>query len=351
MTMNIQELVRPNIRDLQPYSSARDEYEGEASVFLDANENALGSVPGGNRNRYPDPLQHEVKKKLAEFRGTNPANIFLGNGSDEAIDLLFRVFCEPGKDSCVIFTPTYGMYEVSAKINDVTVVRIPLTGSFDLPDPSAVLAGEEVKKAKLMFLCSPNNPSGNLLNKDRVQALLEGFRGIVVLDEAYIDFSLNDSLLSAVDKYDNLVVLQTFSKAWGMAALRLGIAYANEEIIGYLNKVKPPYNVNAYTQEQALVALQHTGLLQEHISLLVKNREKLVEDLRDIPGVEEIYPSDSNFILVKIKNSIDLYNYLVKQGIIVRNRNAVVPGCLRITTGTVRENQRLTEAIKTFQGI
>lgn len=345
----IEKLVRANIRALKPYSSARDEFKGEASVYLDANENSFGSPLAENYNRYPDPLQLELKEKISQIKGVPPQNIFFGNGSDEAIDLLFRIFCEPKVDTAIICPPTYGMYEVSANINDVGVKRINLLTNFEL-DVEQILANSDAH-TKLLFICSPNNPTANSFHGDDVELLIQKFPGIVVIDEAYINYSKQKSAIRFLTEYENLVVLQTFSKAWGLAALRLGMAFASQSIIDYMNKVKPPYNVNQASQELAMKALDNIEWVNQHIRETIAERKKLEEELKQNPLVEKIHPSDANFILVKVKDAHGIYEYLVSQGIIVRDRSRVTlcEGCLRITVGTKPENVILLEALKQYK--
>ncbi len=348
MSFDLDSLVRPNIRRLKPYSSARSEFAGSAEVFLDANENALGSAADGPFNRYPDPLQKELKRKIATLKGTEPQNIFIGNGSDEAIDLLFRIFCRPGIDGCIICPPTYGMYEVSADINDIAVTKIPLTPDFRLDVPSvlsAINAG-----TKLIFICSPNNPTGNLMDREDVVKIASEFRGVVVVDEAYIDFSSSASLIGEIENFPNLVVLQTFSKAWGMAGLRVGIAFANVEIIGLMNRVKPPYNVSGIAQDAAINASRRLADVENWIRQTLLERDRLTVGLSSFPFMQTIYPSDSNFLLVKVDDANSMYKYLLAEGIVVRNRNnvALCEGCLRITVGTPDENTRLLEALERY---
>lgn len=345
--MEIQKLVRPNIKALAPYSSARDEFKGEAQAWLDANENSLGTVSGGEWNRYPDPYQLAVKEDLAKIKGVVPQQIFIGNGSDEAIDLLFRIFCQPGSDKVVSFTPTYGMYKVSAAINDAEMIEIPLTSEFQLPDFNSIK--DKVEHCKLLFICSPNNPTANLIKAELIESYLLNFQGIVVLDEAYIDFASDASFASRLQEYPNLVILQTFSKAWGLAALRLGIALASPEIITYLNKVKPPYNINAYSQQKALEALQNVKALNETIAFLNGLREELNSQLSELALVKKIYPSDANFILIQVDDPNALYEYLTELGIVVRNRHSVVAGTLRITVGSDLENELLIDALKKYR--
>src|SRR6201991_3548188 len=315
---DINNILRENIKRLVPYSSARDEYQGEASVFLDANENAFGSPLDQQFNRYPDPLQYDLKKRLSEIKGVPARNIFLGNGSDEAIDILFRSFCNPGVDNVILVPPTYGMYEVSANINDVEARKVQLTSEFQLNLEGIAEAID--KNTKLIFICSPNNPTGNSINRDDVETLLANFNGIVVVDEAYINFSRQKTFIQDLTEYANLVVLQTLSKAWGLAGLRVGMAFASEEIIEVMNKVKPPYNVNEASQQLALQALGNVSLVNGWIKETLLQRDRLVLTLKDFDFVVDIYPSDANFILVKTTDPKGIYNYLVQQGIIVRDR-------------------------------
>ena len=344
MTFDLQSLVRGNIRRLKPYSSARSEFAGAAEVFLDANENAFGSPAGFGYNRYPDPLQTTIKERLASIKGIDPSQMFVGNGSDEAIDLLFRIFCEPGRDEVMICPPTYGMYRVSADINDVAVREIRLTGEFQL-DVSAIFAGISTR-TKLIFICSPNNPTGNLMPRESVIEIALKFSGIVVVDEAYIDFSSEPSLISELANLQNLVVLQTFSKAWGMAGLRVGLAFANPAIIGLMNRAKPPYNVSGIAQKAVVEALDDRERVEQWIAAALQQRTVLVETLSRFDFVETIYPSDANFILVKVSDANVIYHFLLEEKIVVRNRNNVelCEGCLRITVGTPEENRRLLEA-------
>ncbi|MEO3403171.1 histidinol-phosphate transaminase [Mucilaginibacter sp. CAU 1740] len=346
---DINNILRENIKRLVPYSSARDEYQGEASVFLDANENAFGSPLDQQFNRYPDPLQYDLKKRITEIKGVPPRNIFIGNGSDEAIDILFRAFCNPGVDNVVLVPPTYGMYEVSANINDIETRKVNLTEDYQLNVEGIAEAVD--KNTKLIFICSPNNPTGNSINRDDIQTVLANFRGIVVVDEAYINFSRQKSFIQELTEYANLVVMQTLSKAWGLAGLRVGMAFASEEIIEVMNKVKPPYNVNESSQQLALAALANVGQVNEWIKETLAQRDRLVLALKDMEFVVDIYPSDANFILVKTTNANGIYDFLVKQGIIVRNRSKVelCEGCLRITVGTPDENTILLDTLKTFK--
>lgn len=342
--MNLTLLVRKNVLALKPYSSARDEFEGEASVFLDANENPYSN----NYNRYPDPHQRKLKEVISKIKSVKPDQIFIGNGSDEAIDLLFRAFCEPGVDNVIIPEPTYGMYSVSAAINAVDVKSVRLTADFDV-DVEAVLkvAGAN---SKLLFLCSPNNPSGNLLSFEKVKVLIQKFNGIVVVDEAYIDFTGYEGFMPLLNQYSNLVVLQTFSKAWGLAGLRLGLCFASDEIISVLNKIKPPYNIGSHTQQIALEKLKGIDLKDIQVKEVISERTKLAAELKSIDKVVYIYRSDANFILVKIKSARQVYRSLLKKGIVVRDRSNVVlcDDCLRITVGTPEENSKLVEALRTL---
>ncbi len=342
--MKIQNLVRENIRKLKPYSSARHEFTGSADVFLDANENPFEN----GLNRYPDPLQWALKEQLSDLKGVPPENIFLGNGSDEVIDLLIRIFCEPRVDHIVILPPTYGMYQVSASIADVEIREVPLTRDYQ-PDVEAVLAAAG-PHSKILFLCSPNNPTGNDFEPDRLRRLIAAFPGIVVVDEAYIDFSDSPGCRQWLPEFPNLVVMQTFSKAWGLAAIRLGMAFASTEIISLLNKVKPPYNINKLTQQTALEALQEHSDTQEKIRHILAERQILAAALESLPFVESVYPSNANFILIKVPDPKGLYDYLASHGIIVRNRSNVLlcEGALRITVGTAEENERLVTAMKKY---
>ena len=347
---NLNELVRENIKRLTPYSSARDEFKGEASTFLDANENSFGSPLTHWYNRYPDPLQLKVKERLSAIKGIASSNIFLGNGSDECIDLLIRAFCEPAVDNIVICPPTYGMYEVSANINDVPVKKVPLTPDFQLN--LEALANAIDGNTKLIFLCSPNNPTGNSLHRDDVEALLNNYFGLVVIDEAYINFSKFKSFTRELPEYPNLVVMQTLSKAWGLAALRIGMAFASEQIIGILNKIKPPYNINQASQELALEALNNVQEVNDMIREIVNERFLLEKNLRELAVVRKIHPSDANFLLVEVTQPVSIYRYLLTKGIVVRDRSRVelCEGCLRITVGTPHENKLLLAALGDFPG-
>ncbi len=346
---NLQNLLRENIKNLTPYSSARDEFQGEASIYLDANENAYGSPLETNYNRYPDPLQFNVKTKITAIKGVPPRNIFLGNGSDEAIDILFRSFCRPGIDNVILVPPTYGMYQVSANINDIEVQNIPLTNEYQLNLEG--IAEVINPNTKLIFICSPNNPTGNSINREDVETLLANFNGIVVVDEAYINYSRQKSFIQELTEYGNLVVLQTLSKAWGLAGLRIGMAFASEEIIEVFNRVKPPYNINEASQKLALQALDNISQVNSWIKETLLERDKLVLGLKNLSFVIDIYPSDANFILVKTASPKAIYQFLVEKGIIVRDRSKVelCEGCLRITVGTPVENTQLLHTLTAFE--
>lgn len=340
--MKLNELVRPNIVKLKPYSCARDEFQGEASAYLDANENPLNAP----WNRYPDPLQKALKEKVAALKGVRTEQLFFGNGSDEPIDLIVRIFCEPGVDNIVAMDPSYGMYQVCADINNVEYRKVLLNEDFTL-DASALLSATD-PKTKVIFLCSPNNPTGNDLNISEINRILETFSGIVVVDEAYIDFSSRESLLNNLDNHPNLIVLQTFSKAWGMAAVRLGMAFASPDIINFLNKVKYPYNINLLTQNFVSAELAELERKNDWVDLILQQRADLIVALDKLPVVQHIYPTDANFILVKVADANAVYRYLVDERIIVRNRNTVslCLGCLRITVGLPEENELLINALK-----
>lgn len=339
--MDVRNLQRENIKNLKPYSTARDEFKGQASVYLDANENSFGSPLPANYNRYPDPLQLDLKAAIGKIKGVPIENTFLGNGSDEAIDLLFRAFCNPKEDNVIILPPTYGMYEVSANINDVEVRKVSLLPDFQLDLEK--IAETIDAKTKIIFICSPNNPTGNSLNRVDIETILANFEGLVVIDEAYINFAKQKTFIQELTEYANLVVLQTFSKAWGLAALRLGMAFSSTHVIDILNKVKPPYNINQATQDLALVALENVQQVNEWIKITVSERERLSNALSRLDIVTKVYPSDANFILVAIQNAHNVYHQLVDKGIIVRDRSKITlcDDCLRITVGTVEENNEL----------
>lgn len=341
----LQELTRPNVWRLKPYSSARDEYNGAAaSVFLDANENPY-NMP---HNRYPDPMQRELKTELSKIKKVNPDSIFLGNGSDEAIDLVFRAFCEPRVDNVVAIDPTYGMYQVCAEVNDVAYRKVLLDEQFQFSADKLLAAADE--HTKLIFLCSPNNPTGNDLLRSEIEKLIQQFEGLVILDEAYNDFSEAPSFLEQLDKYPNLIVLQTFSKAWGCAAIRLGMAFASPEIIGILSKIKYPYNVNLLTQKQAMEMLHRYYEIERWVKTLKEERESLEAAFAALPCTVKMFPSDANFFLVRVTDAVKIYHYLVAKGIIVRNRHSVslCGNCLRVTVGTRLENEKLIEAMKEY---
>jgi len=337
---DIMNLVRENVKALSPYRSARDEFQGEAAISLDANENPFDHQ---TLNRYPDPYQRKLKQKISALKGVEESSIFLGNGSDEAIDLLIRAFCEPGKDSMLIFTPTYGMYQISADINAVETVEVPLKADFQIDLEKAL----EVD-AKLTFICSPNNPTGNAMDTETVETILRNSKGMVIVDEAYIDFSKRESWTRQLEEFPNLVVLQTFSKAYGMAAIRLGMAFANAEVIEILNKIKPPYNVNGLTQNFALDALENGASVKSEIEMILKERAEMKVALKKFTALKRIYPSEANFLLIEIDRATELYRYLAEKGIVVRDRSKQVKDALRITIGTPSENKTLIQNIKSF---
>jgi len=341
-------LMRPHLRKLVPYSSARHEYQGTATVMLDANENAHGSPLGGMLHRYPDPDQAVLKARLAEVLDTTPERLFIGNGSDQAIDLLLRVFCEPGRDRVIICPPTYGMYAVSAATNDVEVVTVPLDADFQ-PDVDAILAAAN-ERSKLLFLCSPNNPTGNSLRTNDITRLLEGFPGIVVLDEAYVDYSAEGSRAALLEHNPNVVLLRTLSKAWGCAGLRLGMAIARPELIAILDRVRPPYNLSAPVAALALEALSKEGRMNESVDLSIASRENLAIELAALPSVQHVFPSDANFLLVRLADAKAVFRFLTERGIVVRDRGKEpgCEGCLRITVGTEEENKLLIDTLRTW---
>ena len=340
--MEIKELLRDNIRRLAPYSCARDEFKGEASVYLDANESPYDN----GTNRYPDPLQSEVKTLLSPIKKVRPSQIFLGNGSDEAIDLVYRIFCRPGFDNVVAPAPTYGMYQVCADINDIEYRAVPLADGYQLDMPAMKAAIDQNTKA--IWLCSPNNPTGNVFAKEDLLWFLDNVNAMVVVDEAYIDFSDKGTMVEMLDKYPNLIVLQTFSKAWGQAAIRLGIALASEEVIGYFNKVKYPYNVNILTQQHAIKVLNDVDRKERNVAEILAQRDILRDLLLSVTCVKEVYLSDANFLLCRVSDADAIYAYLQHKGIIVRNRNRVTlcANCLRITVGTPTENAEIYETLK-----
>ncbi|MEO6327881.1 MAG: histidinol-phosphate transaminase [Ginsengibacter sp.] len=358
MDFNLQNLVRENIKSLKPYSSARHDFKGEASVFLDANENSYGSpvfLPspinedsGTRFNRYPDPLQWQLKFAISRVKGVPAENIFVGNGSDEIIDLAYRIFCKPGEDNVIICPPTYGMYEVSANINDAEIRKVNLTEDFQLNTEEILDTADA--NTKLIFICSPNNPTANNMKRVDVELLLNNFPGIILMDEAYINFSRQKTFVQELTEYPNLVVMQTLSKAWGLASLRLGLAFASLDIIDLFNKVKPPYNINEASQQLALQALEKTQQINEWIKEIVEQRKLLTEKLQGLPFVEKVYESDANFLLVKVMDANVLYDYLSAKGIVVRNRSReeMCENCLRITVGTPAENEVLIKRLIFF---
>ena len=348
MSFQLQTLLRPNIEKLVPYSSARDEFHGEARIFLDANENSIGSPLMKWYNRYPDPYQHKLKQKISQVKGVPPENIFIGNGSDECIDLLYRSFCNPGKDNVIIVPPTYGMYEVSAAINDVEVRKAPLLENFQLDLLHMETLVDE--HTKIIWICSPNNPTGNAMQHEDIETILNNFNGLVVVDEAYINFARQRSFISLLNEYPNLVVMQTLSKAWGLAGLRLGMAFASAEIVAVLNKVKPPYNISEPVQDLVLQALDRLEEVNEMIREIVRERERLATALKALALVQHVYPSDANFLLVRVADARAVYEYLLANQIVVRDRSKVIlcDNCLRITVGTARENDELLNVLNAF---
>lgn len=341
---DLQTLIRPSVARVKPYSSARDEFHGQALVYIDANENPNPTA----FNRYPDPHQHTLKQRLSEIKQVPEDQLFIGNGSDEVIDLILRAFCEPGLDQIIVCQPTYGMYAVSAAINNVEVIGVSLEDDYDMN--VAALAGRATERVKVIFLCSPNNPTGNLLSKGKVIQLIQQFRGLVVIDEAYIDFSEDMGFVPYLSQYPNLIILQTLSKAWGLAGLRLGIGIASPSIVGVLNRIKPPYNISSVSQELALKALANEARTRTWISEIIKERKRLEKELIGLPGVEKVHPSDANFLLVKVEAAKAAYQYLISRGIVVRDRSdvALCGGCLRITVGTPHENDLLLQAWRQF---
>ena len=343
-TFDLTDWVRPNVLKMKAYSSARSEFTGKADIYLDANEHPVET----GLNRYPDPLQKKLKIRISKIKSVDPKNIFLGNGSDEVIDLLIRIFCQPRIDNIITLPPTYGMYKVSAALSDVTIQKVPLTPDFQ-PDVPSILEKAD-QQSKLLFLCHPNNPTGNNMSEEAIRSLLSQFSGIVVVDEAYIDFSEQQSCISLLEEFPNLVVMQTFSKAWGLAGIRLGMAFASEAIIQLLNKVKPPYNINSLTQEVALKALDNVEQKDQYLKHILAQREILKTELIALPFVQKIFPTDTNFLLVKMDEPVKVYHYLLEQKIIVRDRSQTLmcEGCLRFTVGTTQENNQLIEALQNF---
>lgn len=344
--MDIQKLLRPNIAKMTPYSSARDEFDNVADVYLDANENPFEN----GVNRYPDPYQKTVKDRLAEIKGISTDKILIGNGSDEVLDLIYRAFCEPKQDNVISHNPSYGMYPVLCEINDVELRKVNLEAGFKLSADKMLEASDE--NSKLFFICSPNNPSGNLLAKEEIEKILESQKGIVVIDEAYIDFAKTDSWLTALDKYPNLIVCQTLSKAWGMAGLRMGMCFASEEIISVLNAIKPPYNVNILSQEAALKALNNEEEFKANLETILSEKVKVEEALKGFDCVKELFASDANFVLARVDDANALYDFLLERKVIVRNRTKeyLCENCLRFTIGTPEENLRLIEGIEAYCG-
>jgi histidinol-phosphate aminotransferase len=340
--VDINKLVRGNVIRLTPYSSARDEFSGKSGIFMDANEN-----PYGNLNRYPDPYQRDLKKAISKVKGVEEEKIFLGNGSDEIIDLCFRIFCNPGIDKVLTFTPTYGMYQVSASVNDIEVIRIPLNENFQI-DMNRVSPLFSDKNLKLIFICSPNNPTGNAMNYPDVEKILSNFEGIVVIDEAYIDFSEKPSFIRLIERYPNLIIMQTFSKAFGLAAARIGMAFSNRSVIQYFNKLKPPYNISTINQKAVLSKLERIEEYKTQVIKIKKERERLSSNLIKMKITEKVFPSDANFLLVKVKNADYIYKTLVNKNIITRNRSSIINNCLRITIGKKSENDKLVKALKSI---
>lgn len=347
--INIENLLRENIKKLKPYSTARDEYTGSIGIFLDANENSFGSIPDGELHRYPDPHQKMIKNKLSKIKNIKYENIFIGNGSDEAIDLLLRAFCEPAKDSIIIMPPTYGVYKVAADINDIETIEVPLTNDFQIAAKDVL--NKITDSTKLIFICSPNNPSGNLMNRDSIKLISNSFSGIVVVDEAYIDFADLQSWISELKNFNNLVVLQTFSKAWGLANIRVGLAFGNPLIISVLNKIKYPYNVNGVSQQIIIKSLNYVLQKDKIAAKIISERKKLTNALLPFNFVEQVFPSDANFILVRVRNADNIYDYLLGNNIIVRNRSNMIhcAECLRFTVGTENENKKLIEILSKYE--
>ena len=337
--MEIKEVIRPDLLALKPYSSARDEYTGKAGVFLDANENPYGTL-----NRYPDPYQRALKAELAELRNVDSNQIFVGNGSDEVIDLCFRLFCRPGIDKALQFSPTYGMYKVSAAINNIELLDCPLTADFQI-DLESALKTIDSEQPKLIFTCSPNNPTGNLIDKAIIKSIARATKGLVIVDEAYIDFVDSESCISLLEELDNLIVSQTFSKAWGLAAARVGVAYSSEALIGWLNNIKPPYNVSGLNQAAALEALTDREGFAQRKAAILKEKERLIIYFEQLDWVQKVYPTQANFVLIKVPQATALYEQLIEQQIITRNRSSVIADSLRITVGTPKENDILINAL------
>jgi histidinol-phosphate aminotransferase len=338
--IDTERLVRDNVRKLIPYSCARDEYGGREGIFLDANEN-----PFGDLNRYPDPYHRKLRSALSRLKGLPAENIFTGNGSDEVIDLCYRIFCNPGRDKALIFNPTYGMYEVSAAANDIEVIKVPLDDNFNI-NISAVEPYFDDDRLKLIFICSPNNPTGNSMNSNDIEFIIRNFKGIVIIDEAYIDFSVHPSFNLKIMQYPNLVVMQTFSKALGLAAARIGMAFAGREIIKYFFRMKPPYNISTINQAVALKKLDEISESMDQVKRIIEERCRLVQSLAKLKVVEKIYPSDANFLLIRVMDADYIYNMLLEKGVIVRNRSRMISNCLRITVGTEDENSRMISELE-----
>lgn len=343
--IDLNKLVRDNVKKLTPYSCARDDFKGKTGVFMDANENPYGTL-----NRYPDPYQKELKAAIANFKGVDEEKIFLGNGSDEIIDLCYRIFCNPGIDKALTFTPTYGMYEVSASVNDIEVLKIPLNNNFQIDIKKAEALFND-KNLKLIFICSPNNPTANSMNHEDVESILSRFGGIVIIDEAYNDFSEKPSFISLLNKFPNLILMQTFSKAFGLAGVRVGMAFSNPGIIQYFNKLKPPYNISTINQKAVLSKLGHIDQYQKEVFKIKKEKARLSKILPELSVVEKVYPSDANFLLVKVKNASLIYNELINRNIITRNRSSMVDNCLRITIGKKSENDKLIRTLNELSHI
>lgn len=338
--LEISKLVRENVRRLTPYSCARDDYKGSSGVFLDANEN-----PFGNLNRYPDPYQQKLKSAICQIKEVDEKSVFFGNGSDEIIDLTYRIFCNPGVDKTLIFPPTYGMYEVSASINDIHVLKVPLTDDFQI-NIKAVEPFLKDKNLKLIFICSPNNPTGNCMNPADIKYIIQNFNGIVLLDEAYIDFCDRQSFINLICRCPNLIVMKTFSKASGLASVRIGIAYSDPSVIQYFNRIKPPYNISTINQEAALTRMADGNIRINQVTEIKKERERLFAEFSRLNNIVKVYPSEANFLLIKVKDANYIYNYLVDNEIIVRNRSSLIDNCLRVTVGTRNENEKLLDALK-----
>jgi histidinol-phosphate aminotransferase len=343
MKFNLESLVRNNIRTLVPYASAREEFKGVEATFLDANEN-----PFGQYNRYPDPYQIQLKSKLAKIKGCQLHQIFVGNGSDEVIDLALRVFCNPGVDKALTFSPTYGMYEVSAAINNIELIQLPLDEEFQIQKDLLKPYWTD-KNLKLIFICSPNNPTGNHFRKEDIEFILQNFNGIVLIDEAYIDFSTRETFIKKLNQFPNLIVSQTLSKAWGLAGIRIGLAFMNDAILTYYNKVKAPYNVSWANQELAIESLNHLGQFQANLEQILSEKERLYHELLELSFIKRIFPSDANFYLVEVENANVVYDYLVKNKVIIRNRSKIFPNSVRITIGTAEENNKLINLLKNYQ--